>query len=92
MIKSISFKSFDSNIDENEFRGYISFSGRLIPEKLEEMILASKNANEKPFLVMLTAGTTVLGSFDPIEPVADICQTHGLWLHVDVRYFIIYSL
>lgn len=50
------------------------------------MILASKNANEKPFLVMLTAGTTVLGSFDPIEPVADICQTHGLWLHVDVRY------
>lgn len=49
------------------------------------MILASKNANEKPFLVMLTAGTTVLGSFDPIEPVADICQTHGLWLHVDVR-------
>ena len=37
-----------------------------------------------PFLVSATSGTTVLGAFDPLEAVADVCQRHGLWLHVDV--------
>jgi glutamate/tyrosine decarboxylase-like PLP-dependent enzyme len=32
----------------------------------------------------LTSGTTVLGSFDPIDSVADICEKYNLWLHVDV--------
>jgi glutamate/tyrosine decarboxylase-like PLP-dependent enzyme len=33
--------------------------------------------------VVATAGTTVLGAFDQITPVASICKKHGLWLHVD---------
>lgn len=52
------------------------------------MILESKRAKEKPFLVILTAGTTVLGAFDPIEPVAEICKEHDMWLHVDVNFFV----
>jgi hypothetical protein len=36
--------------------------GKLIPEKLEEMIIHSISLKEKPFMVALTAGTTVLGS------------------------------
>jgi hypothetical protein len=35
--------------------------GKLIPEKLEEMINHSISIKEKPFMVALTAGTTVLG-------------------------------
>jgi len=31
----------------------------------------------------VTAGTTVLGAFDPIEPIAALCASEGLWLHVD---------
>lgn len=64
------------------------FRGKLIPSELEFMIIKSIENNEVPFLVALTAGTTVLGAFDPIVPVADICQKYKLWLHVDVRIHI----
>ncbi len=37
-----------------------------------------------PYFVNATAGTTVLGSYDPLEPIADICEKYGLWFHVDV--------
>lgn len=49
------------------------------------MIVKSLEDNEKPFMVALTAGTTVLGAFDPIDSVADICKKYDLWLHVDVN-------
>jgi glutamate/tyrosine decarboxylase-like PLP-dependent enzyme len=26
----------------------------------------------------------VYGAFDPLNAIADICESHGLWLHVDV--------
>ncbi len=35
-----------------------------------------------PLLVSLTAGTTVLGAFDPFNPVANICEKYKIWLHV----------
>ena len=28
----------------------------------------------------------MLGAFDPLEAIADVCQHHGLWLHVDVSW------
>lgn len=35
-------------------------------------------------MVVGTAGTTVGGAYDSIEDLADICEKHKLWLHVDV--------
>ena len=52
---------------------------------LEAAIEEAKADGGVPFFVCATAGTTVLGAFDPINDIADVCQKHGLWFHVDVR-------
>ncbi|XP_070690847.1 acidic amino acid decarboxylase GADL1-like [Pempheris klunzingeri] len=57
--------------------------GKMIPSALEEQIKTAKSEGAVPFMVNATAGTTVLGAFDPIEEIADICAEHNLWLHVD---------
>ena len=33
---------------------------------------------------MATSGTTVVGAFDPLKEIADVCERHGIWLHIDV--------
>ncbi|XP_037639540.1 acidic amino acid decarboxylase GADL1-like isoform X2 [Sebastes umbrosus] len=57
--------------------------GKMIPSALEEKIKTVKSEGAVPFMVNATAGTTVLGAFDPIEEISDICEKYNLWLHVD---------
>jgi len=57
--------------------------GKMIPAELEKAIAEEKRKGNLPFFVAATAGTTVLGAFDPVERIADIAEKHGLWLHVD---------
>ncbi|KAK6970781.1 cysteine sulfinic acid decarboxylase [Biomphalaria glabrata] len=57
--------------------------GRMIPEELDKAIVKAKSENRIPIMVNATAGTTVLGAFDPLHAIADICQKHALWMHVD---------
>lgn len=61
-------------------------SGCMIPAELSALIEKSKRGGFTPFFVNATAGTTVLGSYDPIEPIASICVTHSLWLHIDASW------
>jgi len=60
--------------------------GRINVEELKNTIVTDIKRGKKPVLVNLTAGTTVLGAFDPIEEVAAICKEHNIWLHVDGAY------
>ncbi|KAK0856488.1 Glutamate decarboxylase 2 [Friedmanniomyces endolithicus] len=57
--------------------------GCMKPAELDRMVQESLSAGETPFYVNATAGTTVLGSFDPLDAIADVCEKHNLWLHVD---------
>ncbi|MFT6972246.1 MAG: sulfinoalanine decarboxylase [Roseivirga sp.] len=61
-------------------------AGRMIAAKLEEQILSDISDGFIPTYVNATAGTTVLGAFDPIDEIADITEKYGIWLHVDGAY------
>jgi sulfinoalanine decarboxylase len=60
--------------------------GRMIPEQLEEQILEDIQNGGIPTYVNATAGTTVLGAFDPIDKIANITEKYKIWLHVDGAY------
>uniref|UniRef100_A0A8B9FQI1 Cysteine sulfinic acid decarboxylase n=1 Tax=Amazona collaria TaxID=241587 RepID=A0A8B9FQI1_9PSIT len=60
--------------------------GKMIPEELEKEIQKAKAEGAEPFLVCATCGTTVLGAFDPLGAIADVCERHSLWLHVDAAW------
>jgi glutamate decarboxylase len=61
----------------------VDASGCMIPSELDRLVIESKEKGEVPFFVNATAGTTVLGSFDPLPALSPICRKHNLWLHVD---------
>jgi len=60
--------------------------GLLIVGELETAIKKDIKNGLKPFFINATAGTTVLGAFDSINPIADLAQKYDLWLHVDGAY------
>ncbi|XP_068606814.1 cysteine sulfinic acid decarboxylase [Brachionichthys hirsutus] len=60
--------------------------GRMIPEDLDEKIVLAKSQGAVPFLVNCTSGTTVQGAFDPLDRIADVCERHKLWMHVDAAF------
>ncbi|XP_047223139.1 cysteine sulfinic acid decarboxylase isoform X1 [Girardinichthys multiradiatus] len=60
--------------------------GHMIPEDLDEKIELSKSQGGVPFYVSCTSGTTVQGAFDPLDHIADVCDKHKLWLHVDAAW------
>lgn len=60
--------------------------GRMIPAKLEAEIQLDLEKGYIPAYVNATAGTTVLGAFDPIDEIAVITEKYNIWLHVDGAY------
>lgn len=57
--------------------------GIMIPQALESAIVTSIQSGKTPFFVAATAGTTVLGAFDPLPELAQIAQKYQLWFHID---------
>jgi len=58
----------------------------MIPEALADAIKEDIEAGYVPICVIPTIGTTSSSSVDPVDAVADICEKHGVWLHVDTAY------
>ena len=59
---------------------------RLRPGALRAAIEEDLAAGIRPVAVVAVAGTTSTASIDPLAEIADICEEHGIWLHVDAAY------
>lgn len=60
--------------------------GKMMMDHLESEIKRAKDEDAVPFMVSATGGTTVLGAFDPIDEIANICEKYNMWLHVDAAW------
>ncbi|XP_054270734.1 cysteine sulfinic acid decarboxylase-like [Macrosteles quadrilineatus] len=57
--------------------------GRMLPDALHTKVREAVDQGKLPFFVNATAGTTVLGAFDPFNAIADICEKFNIWFHID---------
>lgn len=56
---------------------------RLDPADLPRAHQRARDEGRRVVAVVASCCSTATGSFDPVEPIADYCEEHGLWLHVD---------
>jgi len=58
----------------------------MIADELERAIAEDIAAGHLPICVIPTIGTTSSTSVDPVASIADICERHKIWMHVDAAY------
>lgn len=58
--------------------------GRMRIDDLIRRIEETIKDGKQPFFVNAMAATTVTGSFDDFNAIADVCKRYNLWMHVDV--------
>lgn len=61
-------------------------TGSMDPEAFKSLVHKATEEGYTPFYLNATAGTTVLGSYDPIQPLSKICKEHNIWLHIDASW------
>ncbi|XP_031829973.1 glutamate decarboxylase-like protein black isoform X2 [Nomia melanderi] len=60
--------------------------GKMCVTDLEARIKQAISEGATPLMVSATAGTTVLGAYDPLKDIAAICKKYSLWFHVDAAW------
>ncbi len=65
----------------------IETEDRLEGSQLEESITAMSDTDRKRiFAVIATGGTTNSGIIDDLAGIAEVCERHKVWFHVDAAY------
>ena len=59
---------------------------RLDMEALGRAVADDRDAGFHPLIVCASAGAGSTGAIDPLEAMADYCESEGIWLHVDAAY------
>jgi aromatic-L-amino-acid decarboxylase len=59
---------------------------RMRADELAAALDRDRAAGVVPVAVVATGGTTLTGTVDPLDAVADVCAERGVWLHVDGAY------
>ncbi len=60
--------------------------GRVRVDAMAAAIRSARAAGKIPCAVVGVAGTTVTGSVDPLEEIAELAARERLWFHVDAAY------
>ena len=55
-------------------------------DSLNLEIIKAKENNRTPLMLIGIAGTTISGTFDPLDSLATIAKEHTMWYHVDAAY------
>lgn len=75
--------------------GFCDYQIRVIPTDdefrmdvtaISQAIATDHSNNRLPFLIVATCGATNTGTIDSLHKLADVVESHGLWLHVDGAY------
>jgi L-2,4-diaminobutyrate decarboxylase len=56
---------------------------RMRADDLPRAHAAAIASGRRPIAVVASAGSTATGAYDPLPAIADFCEAHALWLHVD---------
>ena len=59
---------------------------KMVPQALEAQIQEDTTNGLKPFLIIANAGSTDIGTVDPLDDIAHIARKYSLWFHVDAAY------
>ncbi len=59
---------------------------KICADSFKKQVEQDKAIGLRPFLLVASAGTTDIGIIDPLDELADICEVHDLWFHVDAAY------
>ena len=59
---------------------------RMLPSAFEEAVEEDRAAGRLPTCAVATVGTTSTTSIDPVPEIAEVCASHGIWLHVDAAH------
>ena len=51
-------------------------------EALEEAILKDESEGRVPVMVLAHAGTAITGQVEDMKRIREICDKHGMWMHV----------
>lgn len=61
-------------------------SFRMRPDLLARAVEADVRRGLRPLAAIAAAGSTNTGAVDPFDELADVCEQHDLWFHVDAAY------
>ena len=59
---------------------------RLDMDALIRTVADDRAAGFTPMMICANAGATGNGAIDPLEAMADFCETEGIWFHTDASY------
>lgn len=59
---------------------------RMNAEHLDQLLTGIRNTGRVAIAVSCCACATPTGAFDRLHEIADVCERHGVWMHVDAAH------